>query len=130
MMLSVFSAEILLEIIQCLPFATIASLSTLSKSWAVFMAANESSASRSGTGMPQRAIHIPLHLQKVGKPGVSNPSKIHRWWSDDDEVLQSSINSRQNSGGLENFLDYPTESDFPKKTGISTVSRLTKRLAT
>lgn len=42
-MLSTFPVEILLEIIRCLPLSTIISLSALSKSWATFMAANESS---------------------------------------------------------------------------------------
>ena len=43
MMLLVFPAEILLDIIRWLPSTTIASLYTLSKSWAAFMTTNESS---------------------------------------------------------------------------------------
>jgi hypothetical protein len=42
-MLSTLPVEILLEIIPQLPFKTILLLSTLSKSWATFMDANESS---------------------------------------------------------------------------------------
>lgn len=42
-MLSALPVEILLEIIRSLPLATVASLSTLSKSWAKCMASNESS---------------------------------------------------------------------------------------
>jgi len=43
MMLSALPVEILLEIILWLPYPTIGSLSTLSKSWATFMDTNESS---------------------------------------------------------------------------------------
>ena len=46
-MLSALPVETLLEIIQYLTVSTIASLSTLSKSWAMFMATNESSVFRS-----------------------------------------------------------------------------------
>ena len=42
-MLSVLPVEILLDIIQSLPLTTVASFSALSKSWAKFMIANESS---------------------------------------------------------------------------------------
>ena len=43
MILSMLPLETLLDIIQLLPLTTIASLSALSKSWAAFMATNESS---------------------------------------------------------------------------------------
>ena len=42
-MLSTLPVEILLEIVRYLPFTTIGSFSTLSKSWATFMDTNESS---------------------------------------------------------------------------------------
>ena len=42
-MLSTLLVEILLEIVQYLPFTTIGSFSTLSKSWETFMDTNESS---------------------------------------------------------------------------------------
>jgi len=42
-MLSALPVEVLLEIIQRLPFRTVVSLSALSKSWATFMGTNESS---------------------------------------------------------------------------------------
>ena len=41
-MLSTFPAEVLVDIIQHLPLAIVVSLSTLSKSWATFITANES----------------------------------------------------------------------------------------
>lgn len=42
-MMLMLPTEILLEIIQCLPFTTITLLPTLSRSWAAFMTTNESS---------------------------------------------------------------------------------------
>ena len=54
--LSTLPVEVLLEIIQRLPISTVAALSALSKSWAAFVAANESSIYHS---IPRRYGYAP-----------------------------------------------------------------------
>jgi len=64
-MISVLPAEILLDILQWLPFTTLASLSTLSKSWAAFMGANESSIYH---GISKRYGYTPKGDSDAGAP--------------------------------------------------------------
>jgi len=92
-MLSVFPVEVLLEIIQWLPFGTVGSLSALSKSWSTFMETNESSIYHN---MSKRYGYIPK--------GDSNPADPPEGWKAWCEypparlvgnritILQSSIN--------------------------------------
>ena len=62
-MLSVFPVEILLAVIEYLPFTAIASLSALSKPWAAFMDTNESliyhSASKRYGFVPKGDVAVP-----------------------------------------------------------------------
>lgn|ERR1700753_3752731 len=101
-MLSTLPAEILLEIIQFLPFTTIASsLPTLSKSWATFMDTNESS-----------IYHSISKRYGYADSGVDTPSDGWKAWCEwfpsaswvDDRVMifQLLINSRSTYGGLGN----------------------------
>jgi hypothetical protein len=68
-MLSALPVEILMEIIQWLPFTTIASLSTLSKSWATLMAANEPS-----------IYHSTSMRHGYADPGTVAPSEGWKAW--------------------------------------------------
>ena len=71
-MLSVLPTEILLDIIQWLPFTTLAALSTLSKSWAIFMDTNESSIYHS---ISKRYGHI-----LKGESGATAPPEGWKTW--------------------------------------------------
>ncbi|KAF9642594.1 hypothetical protein BDM02DRAFT_3176644 [Thelephora ganbajun] len=73
MMLSVLPVEILLEIIQFMPFTTIASLSTLSKSWATLMDTNESSIYHS---ISKRHGYVP----KDDSGGTAPPEGWKAWF--------------------------------------------------
>jgi hypothetical protein len=116
-MLSVLPAETLLEIIGCLPFTTIASLSILSKPWAAFMTTNESSIYRN--------ISKRYGYASDGGSCTIAPSEGWKSWCElthreffvrfPTMILQSSRNSRQNSGGLGNSLGTHTKSGSPKK---------------
>ena len=72
MMLSVFPVEILLDIVQWLPFTTVASLSALSKSWATFMNTNEPSIYHS---ISKRYGYIP----KSGSDEAAPPEGWKAW---------------------------------------------------
>ena len=71
-MLSALPVEIVLEIIQRLPVATLASLSALSKPWAAFMDANESSIYH---GASKRYGFAP-----IGDPNAAPPPEGWKAW--------------------------------------------------
>ena len=126
MKLSVLPVEILLEIIQYLPFKAIGSFSTLSKEWAAFVDANESpiyhNASKRYGFVPKDDVVAP---PEGWKAWCEYPRRV--FVEDRVTLPQLFASSRSNSGGSGSSLEITTQLGSPEKRGTFTGLRSTKR---